>query len=135
MKCYEVRSERGDFNWWWFWTQKMFFKFLEISNPRTSHFFSDWLWPYCDRFFNFRLFLYSRRKSSGDATRSSEWSQAAKIRFPVFTLSVIRITHHKCYYVISFSYFFFLSQKKSSLLPPPIKSRLELEFKIQHSFI
>ena len=88
-----------------------FFKFLEISNPRTSHFFSDWLWPYCDRFFNFRLFLYSRRKSSGDATRSSEWSQAAKIRFPVFTLSVIRITHHKCYYVISFSYFFFFLKK------------------------
>ena len=26
----------------------MFFKFLEISNPPTPHFFSDWLWPYCD---------------------------------------------------------------------------------------
>ena len=91
----------------------MFFKFLEISNPRTSHFFSDLLWPYCDRLFNFRLFLYSRRKSSGDATRSSEWSQAAKVRFSVFTLSVIRITHHKCYYVISFSYFFFFLKKKN----------------------
>ena len=26
----------------------MFFKFLEISNPPTPHFFSVWLWPYCD---------------------------------------------------------------------------------------
>ena len=47
MKCYEVRSERGDFNWCWFWTQKMFFKFLEISILWLPHFYSDWLWPYC----------------------------------------------------------------------------------------
>ena len=47
LKFYEVRSERWDFNWCWFWTQKMFFNFLEISNPRTPHSFSVWLWPYC----------------------------------------------------------------------------------------
>ena len=43
LKFCEVRSERGDFNWCWFWTQKMFLKILEISNPPTPHFFSDWL--------------------------------------------------------------------------------------------
>ena len=48
-KFYEMRSERGDFNWCRFWSSLVWIctlmLWLYLSPAR--QFYSDWLWPYC----------------------------------------------------------------------------------------
>ena len=51
-KFYEVRSERRDFNWYWFWSSYLSRYVLTLMlwwylSP-ARHFYSDWLWPYCE---------------------------------------------------------------------------------------
>ena len=47
LKYYEVRSERGDFNWCWFCASKVCTLMLRWYLSPSPTFFSDWLWPYC----------------------------------------------------------------------------------------
>ena len=44
-----MRSERGDFNWCWFWASLVYTLMLMLYFPLFPHFFSDWLWPYWDQ--------------------------------------------------------------------------------------
>ena len=46
-KFYEVRAERGDFNWCWFWSSEVCTLMLRWYLLRLFYFYSDWLWPYC----------------------------------------------------------------------------------------
>ena len=41
-------SERGDFNWCWFWSSKVCTLMMWWYLSPARHFYSDWLWPYCD---------------------------------------------------------------------------------------